>query len=229
MWAELTKVYHWLDGGEGAATIVVATIALVGAIAGVITSYIVAGRSVYINSITAERSKWIDKLRVNIAAYSGSLAATVFKVHTAEVGQTSDNERGILTVREELEALNKVAATIQLQLNPWGDVDRNILKIIEAIIIRKTTSVELVDRADKLLIAHAQWLLKAEWEKVKFEARSPLYRLLHACSANCRLGDYRRWAVNKGSITSLIADFAAEKAKPIGEPPAAKSSAMDSG
>ena len=38
----------------------------------------------------------------------------------------------------------------------------------------------LIDKADKLLISHSQWLLKAEWEKVKFEARGPLYRWLHS-------------------------------------------------
>lgn len=213
---ELAQVYTLIDGAKGAATLAVALIALVGAIAGTITSYIVAGRTVYINSITAERSKWIEKLRVNIATYSGELAATMFRIQTMDIEEEGNAAQSIASFREAVESLNRSASTIQLQLNPWGEIDKNILFIMESVVLRLTTDVELVDRADKLLIAHARWLLKAEWEKVKFEARSPLYRFMHACSANVRLGNYRAWVAGPGSIDQLMSDFAAEKAKPVG-------------
>lgn len=211
MWDDLTKIYNLFGGGQGAASIAVGSIALIGAVSGIVTSYIVAGRSVYINSITAERSKWIEKLRTNIAAYSGGLAAVTFKTKTADFIKNRDD---IIALRDQLDVLNENAAKIQLQLNPWGEIDNNIMAIIGAIIIRKTTATELVDRADKLLIEHSQWLLKAEWEKVKFEARSPIYRLTLCCSAWIRRRNYNKWVATKGAIDGIVAEFAIEKAKP---------------
>lgn len=215
MWEDFQSLYAGLNGAEGAATIVVATIALIGAIAGVITSYIVAGRSVYINSITAERSKWIEKLRVNLAAHSAGLAAVAFRVI---VIRHTDNTDEILGLRDQLEKLNHTASVIQLQLNPWGEIDRNILAMINGIVTRETTSPNLIDRADKLLIAHAQWLLKAEWERVKFEARSPVHRLWNCRAAALRLREYKRWADEEGAIAGILAEFALERAKPTNRP-----------
>lgn len=212
MWAELSRVYHLLDGAKGVVAILVACIAVIGVLTGAVTSYLVSGRTVYINSITAERSKWIEKLRVNLAAYSGGLAAVAFRSNylAPTAGVTE-----MLAARRELEALNHTASVIQLQLNPWGEIDRNILKLIDGIVIRTNTDVDLIDRADKLLIAHSQWLLKAEWEKVKFEARSPLYRATNGRSAKRRLREYQKWGQGEGAIDEMLAAFAIEKVKPI--------------
>lgn len=47
--------------------IIVAVIALVGVMTTAIASLLVSRRSTYLNAVTVERSKWIDKLRTNIA------------------------------------------------------------------------------------------------------------------------------------------------------------------
>ena len=208
------KSYAILGGGEAALAILVALIALVGALAGVVSSYVVSGRSVYINSITAERSKWIDKLRVNLAAYSALMAEQAFvllQIKAAPGTVQADAAK----LSDVLTRVNATASVIQLQLNPWGKIDENILKLVSSIVIRKSTEVELVQRADDLLIAHSQWLLKAEWEKVKFEAHGWWYRAFNFWRAGRRLRAYSKWAEDEGSLATVLADFAIEKAKPV--------------
>lgn len=208
----VTRIYHVLGGGAAALAVIVALIALVGALAGVVTSYLVAGRAVYINSITAERSKWIEKLRTSIATYSGLLAELSFTL----MGQKVLSEKGsgaASLVVNVLTKINNIASVIQLQLNPWNEIDKNLLRLIESVVIRDRTDHLLVDKADKLLIAHSQWLLKAEWEKVKYEAHGGLYRWWNNNEDKKRLKKYRAWAAAEGSLDDVIAQFAKEKAQ----------------
>lgn len=206
------RIVDWLDSGPGAATIAVGLLALVGVVTTVVTTYRVAGRTVYITSITAERSKWIDKLRTNLAAYSGLLAELSFALHDRGFFDAEYRERGdeIIAV---LNRVNAVASVIQLQLNPWNVIDRHVLTLIDAVVIRRGTDQELVDRADKLLIQHSQWLLKAEWEKVKFEARGPVHRWWHADAERIRLNDYAAWAAKEGNLDDVVARFALERSR----------------
>lgn len=208
----VTRIYHALGGGAAALAVIVALIAMVGALAGVVTSYLVAGRAVYINSITAERSKWIEKLRTSIGTYSGLLAELSFTL----MGQKVLSETGSGTaplVVNVLTKINNIASVVQLQLNPWNEIDKNLLRLIDSVVIRDRTDHLLVDKADKLLIAHSQWLLKAEWEKVKYEAHGGLYRWWNNNEDEKRLKKYRAWAAAEGSLDDVIAQFAKEKAR----------------
>ena len=182
-------------------------VAVLAAMIGAGVSYANASKSVYISSITAERSKWIDKLRNNLAAFSSTVAQVRLRVTPGVPDQA-------VLVRETLERQNDLAALIQLQLNPRGAIDENILKIVETICIRTDTPVELIQRADDALISHSQWLLKAEWEKVKFEARGPIYRFLHRTDEAQLIRDYDLWCHHGPSLDLLIADFDKERAKP---------------
>jgi len=182
-------------------------VALVAALIGGWVSYANANRNVYINSITVERSKWIEKLRNNLAAYSAVIAHTKLR-------NTGEQENQVALVREKLEQQNDLAALIQLQLNPRGLIDQNILRIVETICIRTSTSVGLIQRADELLIGHSQWLLKAEWEKVKYEARGPIYRLLHRKDEEKLIAAYEEWNSKQPSMDILITEFDGERAEP---------------
>lgn len=206
MWERLSKIYDLLGGSVGAVSVIGASIAVIGALAGTITSYLVAGRTVYINSITAERSKWIDKLRNNIANYSNCLAQLVFRIDLLD-GPKGADYLGILL--KEIEELYSCRSAIQLQLNPWGEIDKNILKLITGLKICSENEGEKIYILDKLLISHAQWLLKSEWEKVKFEARGPIYRWWHKKDAEWRLEDYRLWCSKDGNIEPVLEHFAA--------------------
>ncbi len=183
-------------------SLALAGLPLSGVVSGIIATMFTSARNVYINSITVERNKWIDKLRVNIASYSTSLSNVVFTL-VDKKGLTIEKAIGAVRV------LNEKASVIQLQLNPRGLIDKNILSLIEAITVFTDTEYMLIDQADKLLIAHSQWLLKAEWERVKYEAHNWIYRTWHH-------GDYQRfindeylpWAKGDGTITQTIQDFA---------------------
>lgn len=209
----LTYILKELGGGAAALAILVALIGLIGALGGAFTSYLVSGRSVYINSVTAERSKWIDKLRTNIATYSALLAETTFTLHEINT-QPETVQINAAKVLNVLHRINAIVSILQLQLNPWGEIDKNILRLLSSVVFRTTTDHKLINRADELLITQSQWLLKAEWEKVKFEARSPIYRVLHRNAERRRSADYNIWSIQESGLESLLLSFEAEKAKP---------------
>lgn len=72
-----------------------------------------------------------------------------------------------------IQQMNDLNSLIKLQLNPGGDVDKNIIRLIDHIphLAEDIKTGDALRHADDLLIAHAQWLLKDEWEKVMREAR----------------------------------------------------------
>jgi hypothetical protein len=188
-------------------TITAAIIALVGVIISALTSAFVSkwisGRTLYINSVTVERSKWIDKLRENIAKCSGDLRSLSYKVEAAYARISVAPVR--LQEQDELvEKINMLISLISLQLNPFGEIDKNIL----AILARMPTLAQSPDGrklrvADELLIKHSQWLLKAEWEKVKSETKGIILRVWAAMNAHRHLCRYRAFCEGEGSLAKL--------------------------
>ena len=67
--------------------------------------------------------------------------------------------------------------------------------------------MSLVDRADKLIIAHAQFLLKIEWEKVKYEARGWCYRIWHRNYEKELIDEYVRFVSSEGEIETIRSEF----------------------
>jgi hypothetical protein len=57
-------------------------------------------------------------------------------------------------------------------------------------------------------------LLKAEWEKVKYEARGPIYRLLHRKDEEKLIAAYEEWNSKQPSMDILITEFDGERAEP---------------
>lgn len=142
----------------------VALIALCGVVLSAFVAWLVALRGQYVNAVTVERSKWINALRENIASFSGKLRTLSFRAERGAI----DEQTRVAAIGE----INELISLIHLQLNPHGRIEKNIAKILE----RMPALAERADGAalrneDKRLIAHCQWLLKAEWERVKYEAR----------------------------------------------------------
>lgn len=117
-------------------------------------------RANFINTVTAQRVKWIEQLRQDISAYSGLTHTWCFS--------------GVEGKPEELEMLKEVdrlRRVIRLRLNPSGKYDKRIEQLVEEI-----PSLTDITQRDKLkmaleeLIVTTQSLLKEEWEKVKLEA-----------------------------------------------------------
>ncbi|WP_316176335.1 hypothetical protein [Bradyrhizobium sp. SZCCHNRI1073] len=122
-----------------------------------------ARTATYSSTVTAERSKWINALRANIALFSGKLRTLSYA-----------SEKGNIPAADELKAIseiNELIPLIRMQLNPFGPIEKNIAALLEKLpnLATRPDGAKLRDY-DDLFIEHCRWLLKAEWEKVKTEA-----------------------------------------------------------
>ena len=196
---------HWkaIFAAEPLAVLVAAAIALVGVLFSALVSALVARRGTYIATVTAERSKWIDNLRRNISQALG----TASYLHSMIV------EEGIEAIEEEdNELLRNTAvllATVRLQLNPLGEIDANIILLLRAMPAWVRNDDDAYDNFETLLIRHSQWLLKEEWEKVKYESRGMSRFLTEPFKRYKRLRAYRQFCQNEGALPAWIRDAAA--------------------
>ncbi|MHA0318788.1 hypothetical protein ACXY7D_09375 [Sphingomonas melonis] len=177
-----------LGGGATALAIIVAIIGMAGALGGAFSTYIVARRTLYVNTITAERMKWVTLLRTNIALLISYL--TVIEVAKADRSKVNDDK-----LFDTFSSMNNIAKTIELQLNPGGVIDKNIIHIINRLYDSTgkgdSTSIK---RLTSLLVLHSQWLLKDEWETVKYESRGWLGKANSMFKAWRRSRRYRQFA-----------------------------------
>jgi hypothetical protein len=120
-------------------------------------------RTTFINTVTSERVKWIEKLRRSISTFCG--LAHYWRFSTVK---GSDDER------EKLEEIDKLRHLIALQLNPHGAIDKEIQKLVGDIVSMSSGYCQVSDddyrRHLETLTEKTQQLLKAEWEKVKEES-----------------------------------------------------------
>ncbi|MGD9885185.1 MAG: hypothetical protein AB7J30_16235 [Hyphomicrobium sp.] len=137
------------------------------------------------NSVTAERVKWINALRENVAELTGLTynwsASGTWDETSGEPGQDKERQKA----RDEtVLKLDRLQMLIKLQLNPIED-QAIISKLDE---LRGHTHKFRIDqlKADlSALISMVQALLKDEWEKVKDEARSSLIPRWLRCKPVC--------------------------------------------
>ena len=118
-------------------------------------------RTTYINSVTAERVKWINALRENVSKYAGLTYNWVI----SEVKEESDESKEILKEIDRLRIL------IQLQINPKEKLGKKIISWIDTISSHTHESQKEKLKQDlKGMVADVQELLKEEWDKVKDES-----------------------------------------------------------
>lgn len=121
----------------------------------------------FINTVTSERVKWLEKLRKNISDFCGL-------THTWTRSKVQGTPEEIKILGE----IDKLRYLIRLQLNPKTENNKpNADKKIEDLIskIPDLTDSSMKDELDVAiheLIGISQTLLKNEWEKVKFEAKN---------------------------------------------------------
>ncbi|MES9900425.1 MAG: hypothetical protein ABW148_15580 [Sedimenticola sp.] len=118
-------------------------------------------RTTYINSVTAERVKWINALRENVSKYIG---LTYHWVMT-DLNEESDESKEII------KEIDQVRILIQLQVNPGEPLGEKIISWIDQ--VSKHTHESQKEELKKVLqgmVADVQKLLKEEWDKVKDEA-----------------------------------------------------------
>ena len=117
-------------------------------------------RTAFINTVTAERVKWLGTLRQNISMFCGLTHTWRF----SKLEGTPDENKTLLEI-------DRLRYLIRLQLNPDGIHD----KAIEALVARvpelthASQENELKTVLNELVVV-SQKLLKDEWEKVKKES-----------------------------------------------------------
>ncbi|WP_141703047.1 hypothetical protein [Cereibacter johrii] len=162
MTADLTEIISWIKANPGAAaTISAAIIAVCGVIFSAFSAFVTGRRSVYISSVTAERSKWIEKLRSNIAELLQVCAAI------------NNETRTRLAYDEKRNKADGLISLISLQLNPAdeGGIDKNLIAHLRILVEATEKSGDEFRKEEKKFVRHSQFMLKEEWEKVKNEAR----------------------------------------------------------
>jgi hypothetical protein len=169
--------------------------AVAAAIIAAVISYIISRRSLYVNSVTVERTKWIGELRTNIARLSGQIL-------TINQKQIVDRSFGMSSqFHEYQEEIHRLTSLVKLQLNPFNEIDSNILRIVDHL---EQSFENPLDASwagsDYLLIAHARWLLKAEWDKVRMEAAGPIRKPYLFCKMKYRGWQYRTFARSDGLV-----------------------------
>lgn len=159
-------ILQYLKDNPQVAPIATAIIALIGVVLSAFVAFTVSKRSAYITAVTAERSKWIDKLRGNIADLLGVCGA----IHMALPDKTSDKA---LTKRQDADRL---IALITLQLNPndKSGIDLNLIELLAKAVDSSEKDDNTYRTFERRFVRHAQFLLKEEWEKVKSEAKGTM-------------------------------------------------------
>ena len=157
----------------------------------------VARRTVYINAVTAERSKWIEALRSTLSQFSGM----AHKISTRRRATDYANSAG---AAEDREALQSLLSDLTLRLNPGEDEARDLLRAAKTVDnAARLHSAASVILADEIMIRHAQWLLKGEWERVKLEASGLLGKLWIYSRKILRKRAYRKFLRDAGSLAAL--------------------------
>ncbi|WP_141135719.1 hypothetical protein [Cereibacter sphaeroides] len=162
MTADLTELVSWMKANPGAAaTVSAAIIAVCGVIFSAFSAFVTGRRSVYISSVTAERSKWIEKLRSNIAELL-QLCAVI-----------NNDTKTRLDYDEKRNKADGLISLISLQLNPAdeGGIDENLIAHLRILVKATEKSGEEFREEEEKFVRHSQFMLKEEWEKVKTEAR----------------------------------------------------------
>jgi hypothetical protein len=186
----MTSIWKYLTTSANAAALA-AGIALFGVIVSAFVSALVARRATYITTVTSERSKWIWSLRGNLSECIVLSALIYYKIIT--------NRKYLLTQDHDdaVKRIEHLIVLIVIQLNPDGEVDKNIIYFLNNL-IGSTTGPDY-RRKEAMLLRHIQWLLKDEWEKVKFESAGPIQRYAFALPKRwARQASYKRFCSVEG-------------------------------
>jgi hypothetical protein len=116
-------------------------------------------KTLFINSITSSRIKWIDVVRKNISDFCG--LTYHFALTELEKGEK----------QKVIEQIDRLRFLIKLQLNRGDKFDRKIMAKIDLIPdLTAPDKIEQLTKEINELIELTQDLLKLEWEGAKLES-----------------------------------------------------------
>lgn len=116
-------------------------------------------RTMFVNTVTSQRIKWIEQLRQDISTFSG----LVYHWAMTDLTDTKEEQQ----IVKEIDRLNHV---IRLRLNPAGTYDKVIEGLLAEIPKHTEDQAKIKELLEQLTVT-SQALLKEEWEKVKAESK----------------------------------------------------------
>lgn len=117
-------------------------------------------KTIFINSVTASRVKWIENVRNSIAEFCG------LTLHLA-LTEMEQKER-----RQIIEKIDRLRFVIKLQLNRSDKFDKQIIDKVDLLPnLTEPNKIMELEKEINELIEQTQDLLKFEWEGVKEETR----------------------------------------------------------
>lgn len=135
-------------------------VTLIIGIGNIIYNFYISRKTIYINSITSERVKWIEKLRDNMSVF----------ISEANYWLSSD-VKIIEEGKKIFKNIQRLGLVIKLQLNPYDNYDQKISECVDNIIStlpnRKKEEIFIIMED---IVLNTRMLLKQEWSKVKNEA-----------------------------------------------------------
>jgi hypothetical protein len=122
--------------------------------------------SIFINSITTSRIKYIQELRNNISEFCGLF----YSYHTLEKDKAGLSKEKL----EILRSSDRLKYLIQLYLNPEDEYwDNKMIGLIDE--IRSSIETNPTEKINEL-ITITQYLLKLEWEGAKIESQKGILK-----------------------------------------------------
>jgi hypothetical protein len=119
----------------------------------IVNNYRMARRTAFINTVTAERIKWIEKLRDNISSFCGL-------THTWRQSELEGKPDELDVVKR----LGKLRYLIRLQLNPAGASDKEIESLIALIpdLTHESQTEQLKQKMNELIVVSQKLLTKSK-------------------------------------------------------------------
>jgi hypothetical protein len=128
-----------------------------------VINYKISRRTAFINIVTAERVKWIGKIREDLATFMGLIQYFAYSIVPIKAEKTDK-------AQEIISKLDNLRYLIKLQLNP--EDDEKLIKSIDHIVdLTHHPNIDAFDVAISRLVTNSHLLLKSEWDKVKDEAK----------------------------------------------------------
>lgn len=114
-------------------------------------------KTIFINSVTAMRAKWIDTVRDSLSEFCG----LAHQIHYTKEQRMPRMDR-----------IQQLRFLIKLRLNPKDDYDKKLMVVIDDI-VKLLWDEKIAEASSKIdeLVRLSQHLLKLEWEGVKEESK----------------------------------------------------------
>ena len=162
----LLSISNWLDSLEtkDVVTLIGICVTFAATIYSILVGIRNSKRTIFINSITASRIKYINELKENVSDFLG---ATNYFI----LGGFAEKE----TATSCYQKIDRLRFLIKFQLNPHHKYDILMIETIDKIIDMAHPGMLTTDQITaemNILTDLTQALLKYEWEGIKFESKT---------------------------------------------------------